>query len=120
VDAQLETAKESAETKMLTRAQHKLLTFICEYIDREHVAPTYAEMQSHMGEKSRSGVHRLVHGLKDRGYIDSIPAHARSLEVLRGPDGAGCSPVLTRDETRALAYLRRNKAAMAEILARCP
>ena len=105
---------------MLTRVQLKLLTYICDYIDREHVAPSYVEMQTHMGGKSRSGVHRLVHGLKNRGYVDFIPAYARSLEVLRKPDGTRSSPDLTRDEMKALAYLRRNKGTMSEILARCP
>jgi SOS-response transcriptional repressor LexA len=119
VDAKLEAAEESAAIKMLTRQQHNLLVFICDYIDREHVSPSYVEMQAHLGLKSRSGINRLVYGLKDRGYIEVAPQRARAIEVLRKPDGKGCSPVLTRDETKVLAYLRRNKMEMAEILGRC-
>jgi SOS-response transcriptional repressor LexA len=73
-----------------------------------------------VGKTSKSDIHRLVHGLIDRGYIRSMPGQARALEVLRNPDGTARMDVfLTAAEQKVIAYLRANPAAFRNIEARC-
>jgi repressor LexA len=104
---------------MLTHQQRKLLIFICDYIEREKVSPSFMEMQDALGLASRSGIHRLVQNLIDRGYVTSIPNRARAIEILRGPDGKDGGFRLTPDEIKAIGFLRTNKVAMRQILESC-
>jgi SOS-response transcriptional repressor LexA len=77
-------------------------------------------MQTAMGLGSRSGVHRLIHGLMERGYIATIPNRARAIEVLRMPDGKQISGVpLTHDEHSIIKYLRSHKNDIPKFLALC-
>jgi SOS-response transcriptional repressor LexA len=71
---------------MLTKRQHQALLFICDYVNREGVAPTYYEIADAIGLKSKSGVNRLIQGLAERGYIRFIPNRPRAIEVLREPN----------------------------------
>jgi repressor LexA len=105
---------------MLTRQQHKLLVFICAYIDRQKVSPSYVEMQEHLGLKSRSGINRLVYGLVERGYIRAIPQRARAIEVLRRPGGKPTKGIaLTPNEHRIIAYVRSHQSDIPKFLALC-
>ncbi len=70
---------------MLTRKQHDLLRFIHERIEETGVAPSFDEMKEALGLKSKSGVHRLVTALEERGFLRRLPHRARALEVLRLP-----------------------------------
>jgi repressor LexA len=70
---------------MLTREQSRLLFFIDGAIKADGVAPTYDDMARAMGLKSKSGIHRLIHALIERGFVRTLPAHARAIEVLRLP-----------------------------------
>lgn len=64
----------------LTPAQKRLLDFIKSYMDESGgVPPTYQEMGAAIGLKSKSSVHRLVHGLKQRGHISMLPGMRQSL-----------------------------------------
>ena len=71
---------------MLTRKQHELLMLINERLGEAGVAPSFDEMKEALGLKSKSGIHRLITGLEERGFIRRLPHRARALEVLRIPE----------------------------------
>jgi repressor LexA len=70
---------------MLTRKQHQLLTYIDNHLKIDGVPPSYDEMKDALGLKSKSGIHRLITGLEERGFIRRLPHKARALEVLKTP-----------------------------------
>jgi repressor LexA len=71
---------------MLTRKQHELLLYIHERLSETGVSPSFEEMKDALDLKSKSGVHRLISALEERGFIRRLPNRARALEVLRMPD----------------------------------
>lgn len=71
---------------MLTRKQFELLTFINRRLNESGVSPSFDEMKEALGLRSKSGIHRLITGLEERGFIRRLPHRARALEVLRLPD----------------------------------
>lgn len=71
---------------MLTRKQHELLVFIEKRLGESGVAPSFDEMKEALGLKSKSGIHRLITGLSERGFIRRLPHRARALEVVRLPE----------------------------------
>lgn len=71
---------------MLTRKQQELLFFINERLNEGGVSPSFDEMKDALGLKSKSGIHRLITGLEERGFIRRLPHRARALEVLRLPE----------------------------------
>lgn len=71
---------------MLTAKQHQLLLFINERLQGSGVSPSFDEMKDALGLKSKSGVHRLVNALEERGFIRRMPNRARALEVLKIPE----------------------------------
>ena len=73
---------------MLTRKQHDLLVYIAEHLQEDGVSPSFEEMKEALGLKSKSGIHRLISALEERGFIRRLPHRARALEILRMPDGA--------------------------------
>jgi len=73
---------------MLTRKQHELLVYINEYITRTGTSPSFDEMKEALDLKSKSGIHRLITGLEERGFIRRLPHRARALEVVRMPETA--------------------------------
>lgn len=72
---------------MLTKKQRDLLLFIHERMSEGDVPPSFEEMKDALGLKSKSGIHRLINGLEERGYIERLPHRARALEIKRLPDG---------------------------------
>src|SRR5215212_4736372 len=74
---------------MLTRKQHELLTYINERLGETGVSPSFEEMKDALELKSKSGVHRLISALEERGFIRRLANRARALEVLRMPDSKG-------------------------------
>jgi len=72
---------------MLTRKQHELLLFINERLSQGGVSPSFDEMKDALNLKSKSGIHRLITGLEERGFIRRLPHRARALEVLKLPEG---------------------------------
>ncbi len=70
---------------MLTAKMHELLVFLDARARQGGPAPSFEEMRAALGLKSKSGVHRLVAALEERGFIRRLPNRARALEVLRGP-----------------------------------
>jgi repressor LexA len=71
---------------MLTRKQHELLTFIHERMRESGVPPSFDEMKEALDLKSKSGIHRLITALEERGFIRRLPYRARALEILRMPE----------------------------------
>ena len=71
---------------MLTRKQHELLSFIHQHLNRHGVSPSFDEMKDALGLKSKSGIHRLITGLEERGFIRRLAHRARAVEVMRLPD----------------------------------
>jgi repressor LexA len=71
---------------MLTRKQHELLLFIHERLKETGIPPSFDEMKEALNLASKSGIHRLITALEERGFIRRLPNRARALEVLRLPD----------------------------------
>ena len=81
---------------MLTKKQHELLSYIHEHLSLNGVSPSFEEMKDALDLKSKSGVHRLISALEERGFIRRLPNRARALEVMRMPDvkaGIASKPV---------------------------
>jgi len=72
---------------MLTQKQKDLLLFINERLNETGVPPSFDEMKDALALKSKSGIHRLITALEERGFIRRLPHRARALEVLRLPEG---------------------------------
>jgi repressor LexA len=71
---------------MLTKKQHELLLFINKRLGETGICPSFDEMKESLGLKSKSGVHRLITGLEERGFIRRLAHRARALEVARLPE----------------------------------
>ena len=71
---------------MLTRKQHELLRFIQERLTESGVPPSFDEMKEALDLKSKSGIHRLITALEERGFIRRLPNRARALEIIRQPE----------------------------------
>ena len=76
------------ETVMLTRKQHELLMFIHERIKESGVSPSFDEMKDALDLASKSGIHRLITALEERGFLRRLPHRARALEVVKLPEQA--------------------------------
>ncbi|HEY7991560.1 MAG TPA: transcriptional repressor LexA [Stellaceae bacterium] len=71
---------------MLTRKQYELLSFINQRLAEGGVSPSFEEMKQALGLRSKSGIHRLISGLQERGFIKRLPHRARALEVIKLPE----------------------------------
>jgi len=76
---------------MLTRKQHELLMFIHERIKETGVSPSFDEMKEALDLASKSGIHRLITALEERGFLRRLPHRARALEVVKLPQQATTS-----------------------------
>ncbi len=74
---------------MLTRKQSELLRYLNEHMQQHEVPPSFDEMRDALGLASKSGVHRLVSGLEERGYIRRLANRARAIEILKPAAAAG-------------------------------
>jgi repressor LexA len=70
---------------MLTKKQHELLIFISDRLNRDGISPSFEEMKEALNLQSKSGIHRLITALEERGFIARLPHRARALEVLKLP-----------------------------------
>lgn len=86
---------------MLTRKQHELIRFIQVRLEETGVSPSFEEMKEALDLKSKSGVHRLISALEERGFIRRLPNRARALEVLRQPDDVSNKVVAARSAASA-------------------
>ena len=71
---------------MLTKKQHTLLMLIHDRLQEDGVAPSFEEMKVALELKSKSGIHRLINALEERGFIRRLPNRARALEVIKLPE----------------------------------
>jgi repressor LexA len=74
---------------MLTRKQFELLKFINERLKESGVPPSFDEMKDALDLRSKSGIHRLITALEERGFIRRLPNRARAIEVIKLPDQGG-------------------------------
>ena len=89
---------------MLTRKQIALLQFIDERLRRDGVPPSFDEMKEALELRSKSGIHRLITALEERGFIRRLPHRARAIEVLRLPEAL--MPAAGADKAAAAAASR--------------
>ena len=78
---------------MLTKKQKNLLLFINKKIRSTGVSPSYEEMKNSLNLKSKSGIHRLISALQERGFIRRLPHKARALEVIKLPETASANDI---------------------------
>ena len=73
---------------MLTAKQHELIQFIQQRLEETGISPSFEEMKEALDLKSKSGVHRLISALEERGFIRRLPNRARALEVIKQPEAS--------------------------------
>ena len=107
---------------MLTKKQHELLMFIHERVRETGVPPSFDEMKDALDLRSKSGIHRLITALEERGYIKRLEKRARALEIVRLPENMaeGVRPAATRSQAQRLAYADSGSARGARSAARTP
>ncbi|MGE5563800.1 MAG: transcriptional repressor LexA [Bacillota bacterium] len=88
---------------MLTAKQRELLLFIDDRLKQDGVSPSFDEMREALDLRSKSGVHRLISALEERGFIRRLPNRARALEVLKVPEAAAPRPSATVTPIRPVA-----------------
>ncbi|CAN5400105.1 transcriptional repressor LexA [soil metagenome] len=96
---------------MLTRKQNELLLFINKRLNESGVSPSFDEMKEALRLKSKSGIHRLITGLEERGFLRRLPHRARALQVLKLPEAAAMpSPNVTPllESRRGMAEARES------------
>ena len=89
---------------MLTAKQHELIRFIQQRLEDTGISPSFEEMKEALDLKSKSGVHRLISALEERGFIRRLPNRARALEVVTLPENAvmgSPAPVAANDAVSA-------------------
>jgi len=108
---------------MLTRKQYELLMFIHERVRESGIPPSFDEMKEALDLKSKSGIHRLITALEERGFLRRMEKRARALEVLKLPDNMAetLRPATTRSQVqRAGARHSRSEIRMADARSTAP
>jgi len=88
---------------VLTAKQRELLLFIDRRLHDSGISPSFDEMREALDLKSKSGVHRLISALEERGFIRRLPNRARALEVLKMPEGRPATTAVTAPAIRPVA-----------------
>ena len=78
---------------MLTKKQKNLLIFINKKIRSSGISPSYEEMKNSLNLKSKSGIHRLISALEERGFVKRLAHKARALEVIKLPENASANDI---------------------------
>jgi repressor LexA len=91
---------------MLTRKQHELLMFIHERVRETGIPPSFDEMKDALDLRSKSGIHRLITALEERGFLRRMEKRARALEIVRLPENIADAqrPATTRTQAQRLAH----------------
>lgn len=92
---------------MLTRKQYDLLLFIHERLQDSGVSPSFDEMKDALELKSKSGIHRLITGLEERGFLRRLPHRARALEIIKLPENTSPDELPVRN--RRVENIRRQE-----------
>lgn len=90
---------------MLTRKQHELLVFIDGHLRRTGFSPSFEEMKEALNLRSKSGIHRLITALEERGFLNRRAHRARALEVVRLPEMAGADAIGTTPPAAAPGFV---------------
>ena len=101
---------------MLTAKQHELLLYIQRKLEETGISPSFEEMKEALDLKSKSGVHRLISALEERGFIRRLPNRARALEVLRQPENVSARPAPANDTVVALTPPRAAPAPANDVI----
>jgi repressor LexA len=90
---------------MLTRKQYELLMFIHERVRESGIPPSFDEMKEALDLKSKSGIHRLITALEERGFLRRMEKRARALEILKLPDNVSetLRPATTRSQVQRMS-----------------
>ena len=99
---------------MLTRKQLDLLRFIQQRMSEAGVPPSFDEMKDALDLKSKSGIHRLITALEERGFLRRLPNRARAIEVIRLPESLGHPPAAAEAPASAGAEVRRFTPSVVE------
>src|SRR6185503_18981484 len=99
---------------MLTRKQHELLLFIHERLKESGIPPSFDEMKEALDLASKSGIHRLITALEERGFIRRLAHRARALEVIKLPDQATTSAPPRGRQTFVPQVVEGNRPAASE------
>ena len=78
---------------MLTKKQKELFEYLTKYISKNSISPSFEEMKLAVNLKSKSGIHRLISALEERGFIKRLAHKARALEVLKLPETASANDI---------------------------
>ena len=97
---------------MLTRKQHQLLIFIHERLQEAGVPPSFDEMKDALELKSKSGIHRLITALEERGFIRRLPNRARALETLKLPEAAAVASAASSPANAAASTPASNVSSL--------
>src|SRR5579872_5858096 len=97
---------------MLTRKQYELLMFIHERVRESGIPPSFDEMKDALDLKSKSGIHRLITALEERGFLRRMEKRARALEVTRLPDNMAetARPAATRSQSQRILPSARGRS----------
>src|ERR1700712_4260153 len=98
------------DKRMLTRKQYELLMFIHERVRESGIPPSFDEMKEALDLKSKSGIHRLITALEERGFLRRMEKRARALEVLKLPDNMAetLRPATTRSQAQRSSAVARH------------
>ena len=105
---------------MLTRKQHELIRFIQARLEETGISPSFEEMKEALDLKSKSGVHRLISALEERGFIRRLPNRARALEVLKQPEDVTSKSPLRTDNVVTLKRPELARSAPANDVIEIP
>jgi repressor LexA len=109
------------DAAMLTRKQYELLMFIHERVRETGIPPSFDEMKEALDLKSKSGIHRLITALEERGFLRRMEKRARALEVLKLPDNMAetLRPATTRSQVQR-AGARHGRGEIRALDSRSP
>jgi repressor LexA len=103
---------------MLTKKQRDLLIFINDYILNTGLSPSFEEMKTGLDLKSKSGIHRLINALVERGFLERLPNKARALEVKKLPENV--PPPSNNNRSRSPVTSFRKPPSHSEEMAQIP
>jgi len=101
---------------MLTRKQYELLMFIHERVRETGIPPSFDEMKDALDLKSKSGIHRLITALEERGYLRRMEKRARALEIIKLPENVAdqMRPATTRSQAQRIIHPPGSRAIRGE------
>lgn len=106
---------------MLTKKQRDLLQFINDYTRQTGLSPSFEEMKAGLDLRSKSGIHRLINALVERGFLARLPNKARALEVVKLPESmtsvSGAAAATGTQRTAGVSTLKKAPANLNEVVA---